>query len=389
MSYAPLEGVRVFEWARDRPSPYAGRKLADLGADVIRITDVGAAGAQARGVRKEQERGAIDAVSLADAQLHPTTDRNKWSVGLDFSSEEDRATMRRLAEAADVILEGTRPGALQARTGIDLEELRRTKPSIIICSVSGLGMTGPHRNHPMQGPNLDAMSTLLAVDRIDGQWTLNKRAGGGHAVEAAAHNAVIAILAALHHAKRTGEGQWIDIACVDCGIDLERRRLNDIMAGDVTLSGSRLGPRGTAYEAKDGRPVMLMAVSDKFWQNFCRGVGREDLIARWKPLGVEDDELRAELQEIFLSKTALEWQEWFLENNVTGSYILELEDAFEDEQLKARGMFMPASDRQPAMLADPIRWVDGDERPGQTWRFAPSIGGDTDVILDRWLSAGS
>jgi crotonobetainyl-CoA:carnitine CoA-transferase CaiB-like acyl-CoA transferase len=387
VTYRPLEGIRVLEWARDRPGPYAARKLADLGADVARVTDIGPRGAQARTEEKLRRRGAIDEVSLADAQLHATTDRNKWSVGLDFSREEDRDTIRRLAEAADVVIEGTRPGALQGRTGLDLEELRRTKPAIVICSISGLGMTGPHARHPMQGPNLDAMANLLAVDKIDGRWSLNKRAGGGIAVEMAAQNAVIAILAAVFHARLTGKGQWIDISCVDCGVDVERRRLNDLLAGQPTLSGSDLGPRGTTYEAADGRPIMLMTVSDRFWENLCRALGREDLLDRWSKLGEHDEALRDELQAIFLQKTAAEWHAWFLENNVSGSYILEHDELLDDPQIQARRLVTPGRDGRPPMLSDPIRWVDTDERPGEDWRFAFSVAAATEMVVERWLEA--
>lgn len=387
MAYLPLQGIRVFEWARDRPGPYAARKLADLGADVVRVTDLGPRGAQARGSAQLAKRGAIDAVSLADAQLHATTDRNKWSVGLDFYSEDDRAMLRRLAEIADVIIEGARPGALHARTGMDPAELRRRKPSIVICSISGLGMTGPHASHPMQGPNLDAMCNQLPVDHVDGRWALNRRAGGGIAVEMAAQNAVIAILAALRHAQLTGEGQWIDISCVDCGVDVERRRLNDLLAGEPTLSSSDLGPRGTVYEASDGRPIMLMTVSDRFWQNLCRALGREDLLDRWSKLGERDDALRDELQAIFLTRTASDWHQWFLENNVSGSYILELDEILDDPQIKARRLVTPGRDNRPAMLSDPIRWVDQDARPGEEWRFAARVGGDTEVVLERWLGS--
>ena len=377
MAYAPLSGVRVLEWARDFPGPHTGRKLADMGADVVKIADV--------------PRGNGRRPSKYAAEWWAVLDRNKRSIAFDLSEAEDRATVRRLAEAADVVIEGARPGAFTAKTGIDFADIRRASPHVVICSVSGFGQTGPLARQPAHGLNLEAISYCLYPEKRDGHWYLGQGSNLVVAVEMAPVNGAFAIMAALWHAAKTGEGAWIDISCWDAAIETHRHRLADVLNGkepwyDVPSSG----PRYAVYEAGDGRPVFFGGSDRHFWENFCRNVEREDLIDAGCAPGDERDldadaSLRGELEEIFRSAPALEWNDRFREWNVAGTMVLtSLEEIAEHPHFAGRGMLTVAPDGAK-QVADPIRWVDTDSRPGDTIRPHPEIGGDTADVLAEWL----
>ena len=383
MAYAPLSGVRVLEWARDAPGPHAGRKLADLGAEVVRLAEVA-----------KQPRSS--APSEYAAQWWPVLDRNKLSVALDFSCAEDLERLGRLVNAADVIIEGARPGAFTAKTGIDFRELRSRRPESVICSVSGFGQTGPWARRAAHGLNLESLSGCFYPERRDGRWTVGPSANLVTAVELAPVNAALAITAAVMHSRATGEGVWIDISCHDAAVEAYRHRLSAHLSGRAPFDVSKIGPRYDVFDARDGRPVFFTAADPHFWTNFCRGVGREDLIERGKdPLAAatraegeaeqEQHALRAELEQIFMTASAAEWDQRFQDWNSCGSSIaMSLQDLVDQEHFQARGLVMQVGDAA-YQLADPIRWVDDDSRPGQNPRFPASIGADTNDVLGRWL----
>jgi len=343
-----------------------------MGADVVKLADVARAdGGPAR--------------SQYAAEWLPLLDRNKRSAAFDFTFVDDRAAIARLAAAADVIIEGSRPGALAAKTGIDVDELRRRRPDLVLCSVSGFGQTGPLANQPAHGLNLESLSYCLYPERRDGKWALGDGSNLVVAVEIGPVNAAFAIVAALWNAKRTGEGAWIDISCWDAAVEAHRHRLTDVINGrkpwyDVPNSGARY----TIYDTADGRPVFFGAGDPHFWAHFCAHVGREDLLAAGR--GAEDDaRLRAELEPIFLTATAAEWNDRFREWNVAGSnVIMSLEELASHPHFEARGMTTELADGT-VMVTDPIRWVDHDSRPGDTIRMAAGIGADTDAVVAEWL----
>jgi crotonobetainyl-CoA:carnitine CoA-transferase CaiB-like acyl-CoA transferase len=135
-----------------------------------------------------------------------------------------------------------------------------------------------------------------------------------------------------------------------------------------------------------------MATEDHFWINFCNGVDRPDLIARYGfgsgrfGLPPQDDSLRAEIACIFKMKSAAEWNTWFNENNVAGSDVFNsMNEVMAHPQVRARGMVPEFGPPEPRVLADAIRWAHDDSRPGDTARW-PTLGGDTEDVLERWLS---
>jgi alpha-methylacyl-CoA racemase len=375
MTYRPLDGIRVLEWARDFPGPHTGRKLADMGADVVKLSDM------------PRELGG-PARSQYATEWRTVLDRNKRSAAFDFTLDEDRNSIRRLAETADVLLEGSRPGGFTAKTGITFGDIREANPKLVICSVSGFGQSGLLVNKAAHGLMLESLSYCLYPQDKDGHWVIGQESNVTVAVEIGPINAAFAIVSALWNADKTGKGVWIDVSCWDAAVEVHRHRMADVLNGrEPWYDTPNSGARYAVYDAGDGRPIFFGAGDPHFWANFCRHVDREDLISVGRS---EEDNtfLRGELEKIFLSASASEWNDRFTEWNVAGSdIVMSLEEMAAHPNLEARKMIsdLPGGDR---MLADPIRWVDSDSRPGEPARLSEGIGAETDAVLSDWLSSG-
>jgi crotonobetainyl-CoA:carnitine CoA-transferase CaiB-like acyl-CoA transferase len=378
MTYLPLSGVRVLEWARDRPGPLTARKLADMGADVVKVLDV--------------SRREIDALTAGHAltggtRVSPVLDRNKRSIFLDFTDQSDRATLMALTESADVIVEGTRPGAFTARTGVDFHGLRRAKPSIVICSVSGFGQTGPLANLAAHGTNMDALAGVLPLEQANGHWAYSETCNLTWTIELGMLHAVGAILAALYSARATGEGAWIDLSCWDAAIEANRRSLTLALNDDPPQDTRRMGPHASVYDAKDGRPVVLSAIIRKFWDRLCEALERPDLADRWRESFSGDETLRPELQAIFATRTAAEWNDFFLEHDIAGSNTLTKDELLGHPHFEGRGMVARSASGDQRLIADAIRWMDDGSRPGYGFEPTHAPGADTEAVLTQWLGA--
>jgi alpha-methylacyl-CoA racemase len=200
-----------------------GRKLADMGADVVKLLDFSRV--------KSDKRTARHAL-VGGTRLSPVLDRNKRNIYLDFEDEQDRATIHRLCDVADVIVEGSRPGAFTARTGVDFHELRARRPEVVIASVSGFGQTGPLASLAAQGTNLEALPGILPLEQVDGHWDYAESANCTFTIELGMLHAVSGILAALYSVQVSGGGAWVDASCWDGGIEVNRRSLSIALAGE-------------------------------------------------------------------------------------------------------------------------------------------------------------
>lgn len=379
--YRLLEGTRVLEISLLAPDS-AGQHLADLGAEVIKVE-----GPPRGDYVRNLGNLDVDGVST----LHLRWNRGKRSIWLDLKSEEGRELFLALAGRSQVVIDGLRWGVLE-RLGVGYERLREANPALVYCSLSGLGRSGPYSRLATHGVFYDAFAGLAppvypaddGIPRIPGRYT-------AVGIEAAGLYAALAILAALASAARTGTGTLVEVAEADAAAvwsaGAADARLNGV---DPGLARSiEASVRYSYYRTKDDRLVIFQASEAKFWENFCHAVDREDLLERFPSAPVGDhssgnEELRWELQEIFLSKIQAEWTALFIEANVPGGPVYTDVAFLDDPHFKARqltyGVTSPDG-RKLRLMGTPIKVAD------QTFEIsmAPSVGQDTEAVMQDVL----
>jgi crotonobetainyl-CoA:carnitine CoA-transferase CaiB-like acyl-CoA transferase len=386
MSERPLSDVRILDLTRLLPGGFCTLLLADLGADVIKVEDTGQ-GDYVRwappyyGSEEHTRLGTRSAIYLA-------LNRNKRSVRLDLKQEGGRQALLKLVESADVLVESFRPGVLE-RLGVGFEVLSRANPALVYCPITGYGQDGPNRDRAGHDMNYLGLNGILGLTGEAGGPPIQSGAqiadlGGGGLM------AAVGILAALQEARRSGEGQMVDISMTDGSLSwlvMEAARYfgsGEVpQRGDIMLSGGIVCYR--PYEASDGW-VTCGALEPKFWQRFCRAVDREDLIE--KQFEKPGSEAHREVAEIFKTRTRGEWKAFNDEHDAMIEPILDLDEALESELVRERDMVV--SYEQPEMgeiqqLGFPIKLS---RTPAGIHRPAPALGEHTaEVLGDSGYSA--
>ena len=372
----PLEGVRVLDLSRLLPGGFCSLLLADFGADVLKVEDTGM-GDYVRWAPPYWE-GADDS---AKSSLFLALNRNKRSIRIDLKSEGGRDVLLRLAREHDVLLESFRPGVLD-RLGVGYERLREENPGLVYCAITGYGQDGPYRDRSGHDMNYLGLVGLLGLTgEKDGPPV--QSAGQVADLGGGALMAAFGILAALRERDRSGEGQLVDVSMADGALSwlalVAGRYLCDRVVperGTLELAGGLICYR--PYACKDGW-VTLGALEPKFWQAWCRGVGREDLIERqFEPPG---SEAHGEVERVFLEHTRDEWQRFASENDCCLEPVLDLDEALDSELVRAREMVVeldqPGADGVK-QLGVPVKMS---RTPGGVRAPGPALGEHTDEVL--------
>jgi crotonobetainyl-CoA:carnitine CoA-transferase CaiB-like acyl-CoA transferase len=375
----PLEGVRVLDLSRLLPGGFCSLLLADFGADVVKVEDTGM-GDYVRWSPPYYE-GADDSAKSA---LFLALNRNKRSIRIDLKTAEGREVLVRLAKDADVLLESFRPGVLD-RLGVGYDVLRETNPGLVICAITGYGQDGPLRDRSGHDMNYLGLIGLLGLTGEPDGPPL-QAAGQIADIGGGALMAAFGILAALRHRDATGEGQVVDVSMADgslawLGMVAARYFAEGVVPqrGGLELAGSLVCYR--PYQCADGW-VTLGALEPKFWQAWCRGVGREDLIP--KQFERPGSEAHGEVQSIFMERTRAGWEAFAGEHDCCLEPVLELDEALSSELVRARGMVVeheqPGATDTIRLLGLPIKLS---ETPGDTaQRPGPALGEHTAELLE-------
>lgn len=317
-----LRGLRVMDLSVLLPGPFATQTLADLGADVVKIEPPG--GDNARHMPMEMFRMA---------------NRNKRSIVLDLKHPASRPAVIALAQWADVVVEGFRPGVAE-RLGVAWEQLRSINDKLIYCSLSGYGQTGPSRLLP--GHDLNYMAAGGALS-LKGRWLDDKPTRCGLPVSDVAGStfAVIAILSALYKRERDGKGCYIDVSLADATLSFTalRRGLDIDDPGRLHLY-----PVNDMFETADGRMLVLGLVEEHFWQNFRRLVA--DAAPELSDPRFDDepgrrthgDELNLALAALIRTRTAQAWLDLLLPHDIPVQLALTPREAASSSQTQARGI---------------------------------------------------
>jgi alpha-methylacyl-CoA racemase len=378
----PLEGVRVLDLSRLLPGGFCSLLLADFGADVVKVEDTGM-GDYIRWSPPHYE-GAHESARSA---LFLALNRNKRSIRLDLKHELGRAALLRLVKGYDVVLESFRPGVLD-RLGVGYERMREENPGLVYCAISGYGQDGPKREASGHDMNYLGLIGLLGLTGERGGEPV-QAAGQIADVGGGALMAAFGIMAALRERDSSGLGQLVDVSMADGALSWLAMVAAGYFAdgtvprrGDLPLAGSLICYR--PYECADGW-VTLGALEPKFWQAFCRGVGREDLVA--SQFERPGSQAHAEVQEIFKGRGRAEWESFARANDCCLEPVLELDEALSSELVRERGMVVeieqPGSERPIRQLGVPIKLA---RTPGEHARLpGPALGEHTEAVL---LAAG-
>ena len=372
----PLGDIRVLDLSRLLPGGFCSLMLADFGAEVLKVEDTGM-GDYIRWSPPYYE-GAEDSAKSA---LYLALNRGKRSIRLNLKEERGREVLLKLAREYDVLLESFRPGVLD-RLGVGYERLREENPRLVYCAITGYGQDGPYRDRSGHDMNYLGLIGLLGLTgEKDGPPI---QAGGQIAdIGGGALMGAFGIMAALHERERSGEGQLVDVSMADGALSwlalIAARHFADgydPKRGEPELSGGLICYR--PYACSDGW-VTLGALEPKFWQAWCRGVGREDLIE--KQFDHPGSEAHAEVERIFLERTRADWQEFATHNDCCLEPVLDIGEALDSELVRAREMVVELE--QPGagavkQVGVPIKLS---RTPGVVDQPGPSLGEHTDEVL--------
>ncbi len=382
-----LKGVRVLESAVLMTGTFAGRLLADMGADVIKVESpqVG-----------DYLRDIGGTITPHNSLYHLVANRNKRSLTLDLKSEEGHEVFWELHESADIFLDGF-AGDACTRLGIGYEEQSRRKPEIIYAQTSGFGAQGPYSRIPTHGQMMNALAggkpLRMGEDGLVHDDEDKASIGPALSVQDVAVYCVMSAVSALVRRSLTGKGCYIDTSAADAIIAnsvlstnsaLNRHRVTD--TDGVPRTGDRGGgAKYQNYETKDKKFITFCAMEHKFWDHFCRAVGREDLLEAKKDKFVFDwglgSVLRREVQKIFHTKTQREWIDIAIEHDIAMGPAYPADEFRDDPHIRARGIVFDAEHPAvgpytyfgwPALISD---------MKFEVYRHAPAHGEQTDEIL--------
>ena len=371
-----LEGVKVLDLTRLLPGGFCTLLLADFGADVLKVEDTGM-GDYVRWAPPYHE-GAEDS---AKSSLFLALNRNKRSIRINLKEERGREVLLRLVKEYDVVIESFRPGVMD-RLGVGYERLREENPRVIYCAITGYGQDGPYRDRSGHDMNYLGLIGLLGLTgEQDGPPI--QSAGQIADLGGGALMAAFGVLAALHERERSGEGQLVDVSMADGALAwlamVAGRYFADGQVpkrGELDLAGRFVCYR--PYACKDGW-VTLGALEPKFFQAWCHGVGREDLIEKqFEPPG---SEAHAEIERVFLERTREEWREFASQHDCCLEPVLDLDEALDSELVRAREMVVeldqPGTDGVK-QLGVPVKMS---RTPGGLRAPGPVLGEHTHEVL--------
>ena len=337
-SKAPLAGLKVLELARVLAGPWAGQILADLGADVIKIESPAGDGTRLWGPPwVEREQGD------REAAYYHAANRGKRSVVADFKNADDLRRVRELAAGADVVLENFKTGTL-ARFGLDFASLEALNPRLVYCSITGFGQTGPRASEAGYDFVIQAMSGFMALTGEPAGQPM--KMGISISDLTCGLYSVIGIQAALAMRERTGRGQHVDMALLDCSVGLlASQATHYLTTGENPPRMGNEHAQVSAYgvfPVADGE-VVLAPANDGLFRKLLALLGREDLLGDEK-FGSNEARLanRAELDAMIAAETR-KWQLDELladcaEDGIPAGRVNEIDAVFEDPQVRARGM---------------------------------------------------
>lgn len=382
----PLSGVRVLDLSRVLAGPFCTMNLADLGAEVVKLELPG---------RGDDSRGYPPMIpGTADSGYFYSVNRGKRSVTLDLHREEGAAIFLELARQADVVVENFAPGTMD-RFGTGYAALSAANPRIILCSISGFGQSGPMSGAPAYDIVAQALGGTMSITGAPGGEPLRCGVSIGDLV--AALYGVVAIMAALRVRERTGRGQHLDIAMLDCQVAF----LEDALAR-YSASGLIPGPLGTRhpsitpfqqFRAADAFFV-LGAGNESLWRRLCDAIGlgalKQDPRFETNADRTRNHaELEALLNAHFARTSRAHWLERLAAAGVPAAPVANLEEVSNNPQLAARNMILHAAHPNFDGLlvpGSPVKSVGSDAPPNT---YAPQLGEHTDEVLGALLGYDS
>lgn len=388
-----LDGVRVLDLSRILAGPWATQVLADFGAEVIKIERPGV-GDDTRGWGPPFLKDA-DGNDTAESAYYLCANRGKRSVAIDFTRPEGQALIRALAARCQVLVENYKVGGL-AKYGLDYASLRALNPALVYCSITGYGQDGPYAQRAGYDAAIQAVGGLMSVtgepDDAPG--------GGPQKVGVAATDlmtgmyAATAILAALRHAERSGQGQHIDLALLDTQVAwLANQASNWLVGGVVPDRQGTAHPNIVPYQvmpAADGH-FMLAVGNDAQFARLCEVIGEPGLAAdpRYATNAARVAHragLVPLLQQRLRTRPAAQWLDALEKAVVPASPVNRIDQVFDDAQVQARGLRIDlphAGGGTVPMVRNPLRFS---ATPLQYAQAAPVLGQHTAQVLDEVLA---
>lgn len=378
-----LQGIRVLEIAQVAAGPFAGSLLADLGADVVKVEKPGE-GDALRAWPPLTGKGRPFSESFA------CVNRNKRSVAADLKNPAEVTIVRDLCAQADVVLENFRPGVL-GRLGLDYEGIKVLNPSVVYCSVSGYGQSGPYAEKGAFDLTVQAMSGVMSVTGEDERPPV--KCGVPYGDFCAGLYAAYSIMAALFERERTGKGARIDCSMLGSLIGVAALQTTEFFG--TGRSPKRLGskhPRNAPYQAFRAKDkfFVIAAGNDRFWRHVCEALGVEALANdprfRTLPLRAKNqDELIPLLEPIFLRETAEHWLREMDKRGVPCAPINTYQEVLEDPHVAHMGLVVDMQLPNGATTKTttfPVRISDFNF---EIFRQPPEIGADTEAVIAEWI----
>ncbi len=364
-----LSGLKVLDLTRVLAGPFCTMILADLGAEVIKIE---------RPETGDDSR-AFGPFIGDESMYFNGINRNKKSVELNLKAEEDREVFMKMAKEADVLVENFRPGSME-KLGFSYEELKKVNPTLIYATSSGFGHSGPYSDRPAYDLIIQALAgTMSITGHPDGPPT---KVGSSVADIIAGIYTAVGITSALYYREQKGEGQFVDVSMMDCQVSvLENAIARYFATGE---NPGRIGNRHPSitpfamYNTKDSQ-VIIAAGSAKLWEDFCRAIGKPELLEDER---FKDNRLRTEnvevlekiLEEVFAEKTTREWLDILEGHSIPCAPVNEIEDVVNDPQIKAREMIQEIEHPKLGKVKLPGIPIKFSKTPGKIRKAAPSLG---------------
>jgi formyl-CoA transferase len=383
-----LGHIRVLDLSRVLAGPWCSQNLADLGADVIKIERPGSGDdTRAWGPPYAKDAAGND---TSEAAYYLSANRGKRSVTVDIASAEGQALVRELARHSDVVLENFKVGHLK-RYGLDYASLKAVKPDLVYCSITGFGQDGPYAHRAGYDFLIQGMGGLMSVtgerDELPGGGP--QKAGVALTDLMTGMYATIAVLAALTHRDRTGEGQYIDMALLDTQVAmLANVGSNYLNSGKPPKRWGNAHANIVPYQTfacSDGH-IIVAAGNDGQFQKFVEAGGRPDLASdprfATNPLRVQNrDVLVPLLADMVATRRRDEWIAMLEEVGVPCGPINDVGEVFANEQVRAREMAVELphpSAGKVTLVRSPMKMS---ATPATSAKAPPLLGEHTDEVL--------